>query len=64
MTVKYIYDCPSCGNDYQEQRAADESQFVTRCTRCGNADFVEVSTEVISETVERAEPPVVEEEAE
>lgn len=61
MTVKYIYDCPACGNDYIEMRAADEAQFITRCTRCNDSDFVEVSTEVISEEVERVPAPIVEE---
>ena len=61
MTVKYIYDCPNCGNDYTEMRPADESQYVTRCTRCASADFVEVSSEVLSDVVERVSVPVVEE---
>jgi predicted nucleic acid-binding Zn ribbon protein len=61
MTVKYIYDCPNCGNDYTEMRAADESQFITRCTRCASADFVEVSSEVLAPEAERTSAPVVEE---
>jgi uncharacterized protein (DUF983 family) len=62
MTVKHIYDCPNCGNDYQEQRAANEQQFITVCTRCNAADFIEVSSEVISENVERMKPEEIVEE--
>jgi peptide subunit release factor 1 (eRF1) len=35
MTVRYIYDCPKCGNDYTEQRAADELQHFLDCNKCG-----------------------------
>ena len=53
MTVKHNYQCAACKHDYTETRAADESAFFTKCVVCG-ADYVEVSSEVISETVERA----------
>jgi DNA-directed RNA polymerase subunit RPC12/RpoP len=62
MTVKYIYDCPNCGNDYIEKRAADESQFITRCTRCASADFVEISSEVLASEAERTSAPEIIEE--
>ena len=62
MTVKYIYDCPNCGNDYTEMRAADESQFITCCTRCASADFIEVSSEVLAPEAERISAPEIIEE--
>ena len=60
MTVKYEYKSTCCGNEYVEQRAADESAFVTTCNNCGIAEYELVKETVISETVERAEAPVVE----
>ena len=60
MTVKYTYKCPSCEHDYAEQRAAEESQFVTTCASCGVEQYEEVSVEVISETVERGTPEIIE----
>jgi peptide subunit release factor 1 (eRF1) len=35
MTIKYTYDCPSCGNDYTEQRTVEESQYFSKCSKCG-----------------------------
>jgi peptide subunit release factor 1 (eRF1) len=35
MTIRYIYDCPSCGNDYAEQRKAEEPQYFSNCSKCG-----------------------------
>jgi peptide subunit release factor 1 (eRF1) len=35
MTIKYTYDCPSCGNDYTEQRTAEEPQYFSKCGKCG-----------------------------
>ena len=35
MTIRYTYDCPSCGNDYTEQRTAEEPQYFLKCSKCG-----------------------------
>lgn len=35
MTIKYMYDCPACGNDYAEQRTAEEPQYFSDCVKCG-----------------------------
>jgi peptide subunit release factor 1 (eRF1) len=35
MTIKYTYDCPSCGNDYAEQRTVEEPQYFSDCSKCG-----------------------------
>jgi hypothetical protein len=53
MTVKYTYDCPNCGNDYIEMRAASENQFFEMCSACKIGKYIEVSVEIISEEVER-----------
>jgi len=53
MTVKYIYDCSNCGNDYIEMRAANENQFFEICSACKIGRYVEISTEIISEEIER-----------
>jgi peptide subunit release factor 1 (eRF1) len=42
MTIRYSYNCPSCGNDYTEQRTAKESQYFSNCTKC-NAELTLVS---------------------
>ncbi len=60
MTVKYNYKCSLCSHEYLEMRAADEAQFFVKCGACKDGDYVEESTEVISETVERSGPPEVE----
>ena len=59
MTVKFEYKCNNCSNDYIEQRAADEPLFVLNCTNCKNGEHELVASTVISETVERAEAPVI-----
>ncbi len=60
MTVKFEYKCNNCGNDYVEQRAADEPLFFLNCTNCKNGEHELVASTVISETVERVAAPVVE----
>ena len=35
MTIKYLYNCPSCSNDYIEQRMAEEQQYFSKCSKCG-----------------------------
>ena len=35
MTIKYKYDCPNCGNNYTEQRTAEEPQYFSDCSKCG-----------------------------
>jgi peptide subunit release factor 1 (eRF1) len=44
MTIRYTYDCPSCGNDYIEQRTAEESQYFSKCSKC------ETELNLVSET--------------
>ena len=39
---RYEYKCPLCKHDYVEQRSLEESQIVTKCNDCGNADYEEV----------------------
>ena len=34
MTIRYTYNCPSCGNDYIEQRIAEEQQYFSQCDKC------------------------------
>jgi peptide subunit release factor 1 (eRF1) len=34
MTIRYTYDCPSCGNNYIEQRTAEEPQYFSKCSKC------------------------------
>ena len=61
MTVKYEYKSACCGHEYVEQRAADESAFVTTCNKCGEAGYELVNETVIANEVERVAAPVVEE---
>ena len=42
---KYIYECPSCGNDYSECRLATQPQIFTKCDVCNDAEYVEISQE-------------------
>jgi peptide subunit release factor 1 (eRF1) len=35
MTIRYTYNCPSCGNNYVEQRTAEEPQYFSKCNKCG-----------------------------
>jgi peptide subunit release factor 1 (eRF1) len=44
MTIRYTYDCPSCGNDYTEQRTAEEPQYFSKCSKC------ETELNLVSET--------------
>jgi DNA-directed RNA polymerase subunit RPC12/RpoP len=44
MTIRYTYNCPSCGVDYLEQRAVDQPQVYSKCSRC------DVEFNLISET--------------
>ena len=44
MTIRYTYDCPSCGNDYIEQRTAGEPQYYSKCSKC------ETELNLVSET--------------
>ena len=60
MTVKFEYKSTCCGHEYTEQRAVDEPMFFPTCNLCGTAEYELVKETVISETVERAEAPVVE----
>ena len=53
MTVKYNYQCSSCGHVYVEQRAAEEQQIFTTCHACSAGVYEEVSVNIISEVVER-----------
>jgi hypothetical protein len=53
MTVRYEYKSACCGHDYVEQRAADESAFVTTCNKCGQAEYELVNETVIADEVER-----------
>ena len=59
MTVKYTYECPACNHEYIEKRAAGESPFFTTCNLCKSAEYLEKSVNVISQTVERDESPVI-----
>lgn len=35
MTIRYEYECDSCGHDYVEQRNESDPQFFTTCNSCG-----------------------------
>lgn len=61
-TIKYTYECESCGNDYVEQRKPEEiTPFFTKCFRC-NGNFIEISTEeLIHEEPDPVTPEPVEE---
>ena len=45
MTIKYIYKCPACSNNYIEQRTAEESQYFSNCSKC------DTELSLVSETV-------------
>jgi uncharacterized protein (DUF983 family) len=47
MTIRYMYDCNSCGIDYTEQRTESEPQYITKCSCGGN--FVFQSEQQITE---------------
>jgi peptide subunit release factor 1 (eRF1) len=46
MTIRYTYDCSSCGNDYVEQRTAEEPQYFSKCSKC-DTEFNLVSEQPI-----------------
>ena len=54
-TIKHIYECESCGNDYIEQRRPEEvNAYFTKCPMC-NGNFIEISTEELT----HEEPEVI-----
>lgn len=58
MTIKYIYECNSCGNDYIEQRGKDEpNAYFTICHACKSGNYQEVLQEVIAIEPERVAAP-------
>ena len=57
MTVKYNYICNECKSEYVEQRGAEDVQIFTDCQTCESGTYNEVSSEVISNSVERAPGP-------
>ena len=42
---RYQYKCPNCSHLYIEQRTAEESQYITTCNRCGQAEYTEVTND-------------------
>lgn len=50
---KYFYKCPKCADIYIEQRPVEESQYHTRCNKCKEADYEEVSKEILAPEPER-----------
>lgn len=60
MTIRYVYECNSCGSDYVEQRGNEElNPFFSTCQSCGSGEYIEVSHEILSLETEREPGPQI-----